>query len=66
MCSAQHAWKRYRQRISRGANQDKQRLELWKFQSNLRAQNFYMREGFNEFEQLLNTGIKFHQIRATS
>ena len=32
------------------AKQDTQRLELWTFQSNLRAQKFYMREGFNEVE----------------
>ena len=32
------------------AKQDTQRLELWVFQSNMRAQKFYMREGFKEVE----------------
>ena len=32
------------------ANQDTHSLVLWTFQSNLWAQNFYMREGFKEVE----------------
>ena len=32
------------------AKQDKQRLELWKFQFNQQAKKFYMREGFKKVE----------------